>query len=306
MNANPHVESSELNTVARYGIPPYIQYWHRLTAEALSRTPPLASLLTLTIKDSGGQNWLKTFAGLTIGALTESLIACSYHAKNICNLEAELVTTADKFYPGTLPWSVLIGCGSDCKITFEYQAFIAAYRRSLDYLGQAVGAYFQFAIGSIRDFQFPTIQQKIRESTRGQAMPDVANEALGYMTFLLENDVDIFALEQQRLGRARLTPWENVFAGTLTVMATPEEMQIGLISGDEELKPLYQDYRDFLGKEELFHLGTKLLTRGGILAHRVADAYAHLKIIHSHTQSIELSAPKSSAFFSNRLISPTK
>jgi len=305
-SSNPHVESPELDTVARYGMPPYIQYWYRLTNEALSRNPPLASLLTLSINDGGGQNWLKTFAGLTIGALTESLIACSYHAKNICNLEAELVTTADKLYPGTLPWSVLIGCGNDCKIAFEYQAYVAAYRRSLDYLGRAVGAYFQFEIGAIKDFQSSAIQQKIRESARGQAMPDVANEVLGYMTFLLENDVNIFALEQQRLGRDRLTPWENVFAGTLTVMATPEEMQIGLISGNEELKPLYQDYRDFTAAEELFHLGTKLMTRSGILAHRVADTYAHLKIIRSHPQSMELSAPKSSANFSNRLISPTK
>ena len=137
-------------------------------------------------------------------------------------------------------------------------------------------------------------------------MPDVANEVLGYMTFLLENDVDIFASEQQRSSRDWLQPWENVFAGTLTVMATPEEMQIGLIAGDEELKPLYQDYRDFSGKGELFHLGTKLMTRGCILAHRVADAYVHLKIIRAHPQSIKLSAPKSSANFSNRLISPTK
>ena len=297
MNTEP-TSSPALDTVARFGVPPYIQDWHQLTRAALYHEPPLASLLTLINSGDQQHDWFKTFAGLTTGSLTESLIACHYHARNVWNLEEELLTTAYKLYQSAHPFSAVIDCGCDCKITFEYQAFVAAYRRSWDYLGQAVGAYFEYEIGSIKDFQSPAIQQRIQESPRGKAMPDVAHEILAYMTSLIESDVDNFAAKQQRPGPDRLIPWQNVFAGTLAVMNVPEEemqeeaLEIGLLRGNFELKILYQQYADdrFLNKRGMYNLRQHLLNSCHVLEYRVGQAYAHMRIIRGRTASGDFSA----------------
>ena len=288
MKVKPHVESPELDAIAGFEMPYPTQDWYRRTHAALTSNPLPNSLLTLTIDEK--HDWVKTFTGLTLGPLAESQIACWYHAKNICAVERELVLSVqkraldspqDEPVDGKFQNSQLINCGHDCKIAFEYQAYVAAYRRSWDYLGQAVGAYFQQEVSSIDNFRSPLLHQKIYESPRGKAAPSIVDVVLGLMEVAFIDGVNIFAPEQSHTDAYLWRRWRNMFTGRLKVRNTATGMEVGLIAGDDELKSLCQDYRDFSGYDKLFHLGENLSTRSFHLARRIYDAYYLMGIIRA-------------------------
>lgn len=81
----------------------------------------------------------------------EGLLAAQYHRDNIKRIEVELVRTLREEYP---EGSVLEGGGASARmpvVAHEYVAYLFAARRTLDYLAQAVSAFFGRRVFSIKD-----------------------------------------------------------------------------------------------------------------------------------------------------------
>jgi hypothetical protein len=269
---------TQLNRIAGLDMPPYMGEWHRLTYAALCRKPPPDPLLALTTEGGAGRDWHKAFYGVTIVSLTESLIACSYHAQNICQLESAVVTTASQLYQGTLQPGTALGGGNIRRIEFEYHAFVFAYRRSWEYLGRAVGFFFKQNIRSVKDFQSESAAQRIRTSPRGKELPDVADKVVRLIQTLLKEDAGSFSSEHKRSVRDRLAHYEHVSAGTLNVTNTGEGLRVALFGGGEELRSLLNV--DGSGQTgPIVRLGTKLLSKGATLAHNAGRIYAAMRII---------------------------
>jgi hypothetical protein len=114
-----------------------------------------------------------------------------------------------------------LGPGSNDKMDFEYQAFVLAYRRCLDYLAGALASYFKIEANSFRTL--PKSIAKGKPAKVAEAISKAHSRHVESLGFVLA--------EGRRSVRNRIAHYEFVSAGDINLTARG----FFLLGGGEEL-----------------------------------------------------------------------
>ena len=195
---------------------------------AVTRTPRLPILLRLTIEGGSRRDWLQPFINTALGHVQEGLAASYYHIANVESIEREIINLASTALEELqIPTYSCVGGGNTRRLDFEYQAFVFALRRTMEYFAVSVGTFFKHPVHRIRALASSIDQAEPLElSRRVQAR---LNESLRTLSDLLP------PADTERAVRDQLAHWEAVAAGVFNISAGPDGIFIGIAGGGENL-----------------------------------------------------------------------
>ena len=96
------------------------------------------------------EKWYHRFVNGFLGDVQNTFACVFYHHERLKAIETAVIENIEKFDYRRVLGNSTIGLGNTLVWDFEYQAFILAYRRCLDYLARAICTYFKNDFHSFR------------------------------------------------------------------------------------------------------------------------------------------------------------
>lgn len=178
----------------------------------------------------GGPDWLQRYRSGMLDNVQEGIYACCYHLSRIEDIESAMLQIAKSYLSalGPTPTGSCVAGGNSRALNFEYQALAFSLRRTLEYVGVAVGAYFKSDCHSIR---------QLSKIVHGREPTDQANLVVECLSKQLPGLEDILPSDKQvhRSLRDRLAHWEAVKAGCFNISSSPRGFMVGLVGGGHDL-----------------------------------------------------------------------
>lgn len=114
-------------------------------------TNPEPEFLKNWKNDPKREIWYQKFSNRILGDVQNAFPCVLYHYDKLVDLEDQLFNGLEKLnFRNAIGKNSGIGGGNTLIFDFEYQAYILAYRRCLDYLARAIGTYFMQDFNSFR------------------------------------------------------------------------------------------------------------------------------------------------------------
>ncbi|UUF15193.1 MULTISPECIES: hypothetical protein [Flavobacterium] len=114
-------------------------------------TNPEPEFLINWKNDPTREIWYHKFSNRILGDVQNAFPCVLYHFDKLVELEGKLFSGIEKFnFRDAIGKNCGVGGGNTLIFDFEYQAYILAYRRCLDYLARAIGTYFMQDFNSFR------------------------------------------------------------------------------------------------------------------------------------------------------------
>lgn len=113
-------------------------------------TNPQPNFITTWREDPQQEKWYHSFTNGILGDVQNSLACILYHHDRLVSIESSVMEGIEKFNYRNVIGNSTIALGNTLVWDFEYQAFILAFRRCLDYLARAICTYFKNDFHSFR------------------------------------------------------------------------------------------------------------------------------------------------------------
>jgi hypothetical protein len=182
---------------------------------------PLAKYIAIWRQEKKSeQRWYHRHVNGVLGDVRGALAAAHYHAERLKEIETklnEILANTKLKQPGST-----IGLGGTRILDIEYQAFVLACRRALDYLASALSCYFMRESDSFRTFPKTIIGKKSPEVSK--ALSEAHSRHVGQLAFVLA--------EGRKSVRNRIAHYEFVGAGCINLTC----QGVFLAGGGEELR----------------------------------------------------------------------
>lgn len=133
----------------------------------VASTPP-PSFISTWRGDAKLEHWYHRHVNGVLGNVQNAVACAFYHRDRLLHIEEAVLSELEKHNYQEVLGNSTVGLGNTLKWDFEYQAFVLAVRRCLDYMTRALSAYFQDKSHSFR--QWPKFL--------GHAKPKEVAEAL--------------------------------------------------------------------------------------------------------------------------------
>jgi hypothetical protein len=105
---------------------------------------PPPQYITRWRSDADLEHWYKDHVGGILDNVQNALAAAYYHRDRLVSIESALNSILKRIdFQSAIPRESTVAVGGTLKLDFEYQAFVLASRRCLDYMTRALAAYFQ-------------------------------------------------------------------------------------------------------------------------------------------------------------------
>jgi len=171
-------------------------------------TNPQPAFISEWRADHRLEKWYHRFANGILGDVQNSFACVLYHHGRILNIESSVIEAVEKFNYRQVLGRSTVALGNTLAWDFEYQAFILAFRRCLDYLARAICTYFRNDFHSFRKL--------------GPYLEKAAPESLGRLLAPLHakyNDKFDFVLSdgERKSIRDKISHYEYVPAGTINL-----------------------------------------------------------------------------------------
>lgn len=134
-------------------------------------TNPQPDFITAWRSDPQLEKWYHRFVNGFLGDVQNTLACVLYHHSRLKAIESAVIENIEKFDYRRVMGNSTIALGNTLVWDFEYQAFILAYRRCLDYLARAVCTYFRNDFHSFRTLG--TFLGKLKQGEVTQALISV-------------------------------------------------------------------------------------------------------------------------------------
>lgn len=114
-------------------------------------TNPQPEFISNWRNDSKREIWYHKFTNRILGDVQNAFPCVLYHFDKLVDLENSLLSGVEKYnYRKIISQNSGMGGGNTLIFDFEYQAYILAFRRCLDYLARAICSYFMQDYNSFR------------------------------------------------------------------------------------------------------------------------------------------------------------
>ncbi|ABD26534.1 hypothetical protein Saro_2095 [Novosphingobium aromaticivorans DSM 12444] len=213
-------------------------------------TNPQPSFISTWRADPKLGRWYHRLVNGVLGDVQSTFGCVLYHVTNIQRMESAIEGVIAKLDKSILG-NVTVGGGDTSKINFEYQAFIFAYRRVLDYLARALASYFRIDCNSFRTFD-RSLKTTIFPSVSA-ALVEVHRTRLPLFDFVASEG-------NRKSVRDKLAHYEAISAGFLNLSIRNGQLvgggeELGLATGhtislshalDRRVQDLRETVKDFL------------------------------------------------------------
>lgn len=206
--------ASVLSDAADYRPPP--STWARLPelVHGILRDPPRQGVVRPALADHDWRAWRERLAHST-GHVQEGLIAAYYHAERVKHFEDAVLAMCDLHRDAFMRFRGTTGFRSR-PLAYEYQAFLFAERRTLEYVAVAAARFFtgrechriKGLKAAIADAE-PREPRERLEARLETELPQFRLSAAGY-----------------RDARDRLAHWEAVDAGAFNIVSHGERLLV--------------------------------------------------------------------------------
>ena len=197
-----------------------------------------------------------------LDACRQGYVAAAYHLGRLREIESAVQAILDRYDFSTLPRGSTAAFGNTARWDFEYQAFVLAYRRSLDGLAWGLSTYFKSEISSFR--QFAKVLPKLHPRAVAAALGGACDRHIDSFAFVMGS-------ARGQSVRDRISHREAVQAGVINVGAFGHR----IVGGGEGL--------GLGGMHDRRGLGETLQTRLRALHDAVADILTTFRAaVNSH------------------------
>lgn len=211
---------TSVRAVADYDIPhakqePFLRF-HRFITD-----PQPAYVAAWRSDEKLERKWYHTHVNGVLGDLRGALAAAHYHRENLAALEDAVTQILAGSQFAERMGNATMALGGTRKLDFEYQAFVLACRRALDYLARALASYFKLETNSFR-----SLPKSIAKRTPAQVV-----EAISLAHARHVKDLAFILAEGRQSTRNRIAHYEFVAAGVINL----SRRGFVLVGGGEEL-----------------------------------------------------------------------
>ncbi len=169
------------------------------------------------------QKWYHPHVNGILGDVRGAMAAAHYHANQLTEVESNVNRILENCGAKDRLGRATMGIGCTRKMDIEYQAFVLAFRRCLDYLSRALACYFMTELNSFRSF--PDAIAKMKKSSGvAAALVQAHARHVDQLAFVLA--------EGRKSVRNRVAHYEFVSAGCVNLTA----QGFFLAGGGEELR----------------------------------------------------------------------
>ncbi len=172
-------------------------------------TNPEPDFLKNWKSDPKKNNWHEKFSNRILGDLQNAYPCVLYHSNKLIELENSIISGIEKYnFRNSIPKNSSIAGGNTLIFDFEYQAYILAFRRCLDYLARAIGTYFMNDFVSFR---------KLGENLQKLNRPIATNQLIETHKKYTKNFQFIISEGNDKSVRDIISHYEFVSAGTFNL-----------------------------------------------------------------------------------------
>lgn len=187
-------------------------------------TQPQPRFITEWREDPKREYRYRVLVGGVLDHVRGALGAVEYHRGKLLDLENKINAFLEYVDFKNVLGASTMGLGGTAKLDFEYQAYVLAYRRCLDYLTRALAAYFGRPNHSFREMRTKALHRAKPEMV-AEALSEVHAKFEPMFGFVMTNDGDTSV-------RDRIAHTEGVGAGCINL----SRMGVCLAGGGEDLR----------------------------------------------------------------------
>jgi hypothetical protein len=185
-------------------------------------TSPQPRYITAWRQDHNTEQWwYRRHVDGILSHVRGALAAAHYHANRLGEIEASVNAVLARTAVRQSLENSTMGFGCTRKMDIEYQGFVLAYRRCLDYLAHSLAGYFMQEVSSFRTF--PKSIAKTKSPEVATALTEAHARHASQLKFVLA--------EGRRSVRNRIAHYEFVSAGCVNLTAKG----FFLVGGGEEV-----------------------------------------------------------------------
>lgn len=185
-------------------------------------TNPQPAFISTWRADPQLEKWYHKFVNGFLRDVQNAVACVMYHYGRLKAIESAVMQNTEKFDYRRVIGNSTIALGNTLTWDFEYQAFILAYRRCLDYLARAVCTYFKNDFHSFR--RLGSFLEKRKSGAVTKALMSVHTKYSPLFEFVLSEG------ERKSL-RDKISHYEYVAVGTINL----SQNGFFLVGGAEQL-----------------------------------------------------------------------
>lgn len=172
-------------------------------------TNPQPEFISNWRNDSKKEIWYHKFTNRILGDVQNAFPCVLYHFDKLVDLENSLLSGIEKYnYRKTICQNTVMGGGNTLIFDFEYQAYILAFRRCLDYLARAICSYFMQDYNSFR-----TLGEFLKKINR----PIIAEPLIALHEKYSQNFDFVLSDGERKSVRDIISHYEFVSVGTINL-----------------------------------------------------------------------------------------
>ncbi len=154
------------------------------------------------------EHWYHRHVNGILGDTQNALACVYYHQEQMLDLESRVLAELSKHNYMSLLGATVVGVPNTQKWDFEYQAFVLAVRRCLDYLARALAAFFQNDFNSFR--RLPRVLRSVKPSS-------VAEQLIRVHAIYVQRFSYVLSEGDRKSTRDRLSHYEYVPVGVINL-----------------------------------------------------------------------------------------
>ncbi len=188
-------------------------------------TNPQPDFITKWRSDTKTEKRYHQFVNRFLVDVQNAYTCVKYHFDNLNTIENCVLGGLSDVDIESLIENSTLAIGNTLKWDFEYQAFILAYRRCLDYLAKAIASYFKNDFHSFRKLEDFLFKQRTGMQSLDMLMASCKNYGTLFKFVLSEGD--------RKSTRDKINHYAYVSVGTLNI----QRKGSALVGGEEKLDP---------------------------------------------------------------------
>ena len=171
-------------------------------------TNPQPEFMSIWRNNSREEYWYHRMTNGLLGDVQNAFAGALYHCQQLRDIEQAVMVAIEKYNYRQALINSTIGGGNTLKLDFEYQAFVLAARRTLEYLTRTMSARFKDKTNSFKDIS-KTINRFSSDAAR-ESLSKIHLEYSGEFEFLVSSG-------SRKSTRDLISHYDFVSAGTVNL-----------------------------------------------------------------------------------------